>query len=220
MPKPKPKKGEKKLINKQIEYRSYPFALRVDDSEDKPKIRGYAALFNQLSVDLGGFREKIKKGAFAKTIKESDIVATRNHNDDLLLGRNKSGTLILEEDRKGLKLEIDPPDTSYAKDLIISMEREDIDQCSFKFRVISDEWNNEDKNNIIRTLKEAELLDVAIVTGPAYLQTSAQYRSTEEVFKDFNNGIKKKEEIEEHETRKKKIKSAIRKIDIHLIKNN
>lgn len=209
-------KEEKKSIDRKIELRSYPVELRIDDSEDKPKISGYAAVFNQLSVDLGGFKEKIKKGTFAKTIKESDIVATRNHDDNLLLGRNKSGTLILEEDRKGLKFKIDPPDTTYAKDLIVSMEREDIDQCSFKFRVIVDEWDNKDKNNIIRILKEAELLDIAIVTGPAYPQTSAQYRSTEDVFKDFNESI---EEKEEHEARKSKIKSAIRKIDVHLIKN-
>lgn len=211
-------KEEKKSINRQVETRSYPSELRVDDSEDKPKIRGYAALFNQLSVDLGGFREQIKRGAFTKTIKESDIIATRNHNRNLLLGRNKSGTLILEEDRKGLKMEIDPPDTTYAKDLIISMEREDINQCSFAFKVIEDHWDNKDKNNIIRTLKVVELRDVTIATGPAYPQTSAQYRSTEEVFKDFNNDIKEKEEIDKHETRKKKIKSAIRKIDVHLIK--
>lgn len=212
---PKPKKDKK---NKQIEFRSYPIELRIDDSDDKPKISGYAALFNQLSVDLGGFREQIKRGAFAKTIKESDIIATRNHNRSLLLGRNKSGTLILEEDRKGLKMEIDPPDTTYTKDLIVSMEREDINQCSFAFKVIEDHWNNEDKNNVIRTLKQVELRDVTIATGPAYPQTKAQYRSMEEVFKDYNESIREKEEIEEHETRKKKIKSAIRKIDIHLIK--
>ncbi len=206
-------KEEKKSVDKQIEMRSYPTELRVDDSDEKPKIRGYAAPFNQLSIDLGGFREKIKRGAFAKTIKESDIVATRNHNDDLLLGRNKSGTLILEEDRKGLNFEIDPPDTTYTKDLIVSMERGDINQCSFKFRVIEDHWNNEDKNNIIRTLKEVELFDITIATGPAYPQTSAQYRSTEEVFKDFINSIEEKEKLD----KKKDYRTILRKKRLELI---
>ncbi|GAG91647.1 unnamed protein product, partial [marine sediment metagenome] len=159
-----------------------------------------------------------KKGAFKNTILESDIVANKNHNSNFILGRNQSGTLILEEDRKGLKMEIDPPDTTYANDLIVSMERGDIDQCSFAFKVIADKWNNEDKNNVIRTLEKVELRDVSIVTDPAYPQTSAQYRSTEEVFKDFNESIKDKEEKEEQEVRKKKIKSAIREIDVHLIK--
>lgn len=211
-------KEEKKSIDRQVEIRTYPVELRVDDSEDKPKIRGYAAPFNQLSLDLGGFREQIKRGAFKKTIMESDIVATKNHDKNFILGRNKSGTLVLGEDRKGLSFEIDPPETTYARDLIISMQRGDINQCSFKFRVIADYWDSKDKDNIIRTLKEVELFDVAIVTSPAYSQTKAQYRSTEEVFKDFNESIKEKEEKEEHEVRKKKIKLAIRKIDIHLIK--
>lgn len=208
------KKEGKKLIKKQIELRSYPVELRIDDSKDKPKISGYAAVFNQLSEDLGGFREKVKRGAFTKTLKESDIVATRNHNDDLLLGRNKSGTLILEEKSKGLNFEIDPPDTSYAKDLIVSMERGDINQCSFKFRVIVDEWDKEDEKNIIRTLKEVELFDVTIATGPAYPQTSAQYRSTKEVYEDF---LKSQEIKEKLDDKKQDYKIALRKKHLELI---
>lgn len=211
-------KEEQKSINRQIEYRSYPFELRIDDSEEKPKMRGYSALFNQLSVDLGGFKETIKRGAFAKTIKESDIVATRNHNNDLLLGRNKSGTLILKEDKKGLNFEIDPPDATYAKDLIVSMERGDIDQCSFKFRTIVDEWDSKDKNNVIRILKEAELFDIAIVTDPAYIQTSAEYRSTKEVYKDFLKSQEKKEKLDDKKDKEKQdYKIALRKKLLELI---
>ena len=32
---------------------------------EQPKIVGYAAVYNSLSQDLGGFKEKITRGAFA-----------------------------------------------------------------------------------------------------------------------------------------------------------
>jgi len=209
---------KKKLVNtSEIEMRSYPIELRVD--EEKNKIVGYAAVFNQLSEDLGGFREKINKGTFKESIEKDDIVATRNHNNNFLLGRNKSGTLILSEDKKGLKMEIDPPDTTYAKDLIVSMERGDINQCSFAFRTLDDVWNSKDKNNIIRTLKKATLRDVAIVTGPGYPQTKAQYRSTEEVYKDFiKRDLQEKEELDKKIAFKQELKALGRSIKLYIIK--
>jgi len=141
-----------------------------------PKIVGYAAVFNQLSEDLGGFREKISPGAFRKTIQEADIRALWNHDSNYVLGRNKSGTLKLEEDSHGLRIEITPPETTWAKDLITSMKRGDVDQMSFGFRTIKDRWENDGGRNI-RTLLEVELFDVSPVTYPSYPQTEVQART-------------------------------------------
>ena len=158
--------------------------VRADENEPK-KIRGYAAIFEKLSVPLWGFREKIAKGAFAESIKKDDIRALWNHDPNYVLGRNKSGTLALEEDDKGLKIEVTPPDTQWARDLLVSIERKDVTQMSFGFEVEKDEWDRSDEKNVIRTLLKSRLSDVSPVTFPAYPQTSVGVRSAEEVYNEF-----------------------------------
>ena len=164
-----------------FQHRSFPLReLRVEPAEDNQrKIVGYAAVFNVLSEPLWGFREKIRKGAFTKTIGEANIVALFNHNEDMILGRNKAGTLKLAEDDIGLAIEILPPETQSAKDLMISMERGDISQMSFSFRVVREEWDHMPAEEI-RTLVEVELRDVSLVVFPAYPQTIATVRSLSE----------------------------------------
>jgi HK97 family phage prohead protease len=153
----------------------------IDGGNGKRKIEGYAAVFNEMSEDIGGFQEKIADGAFSSTIQNDDIMALWNHNADYPLGRNKAGTLTLEEDNKGLRFVIDPPDTQYSRDLIVSIDRGDVDQMSFGFRTIKDHWEmNGDK--VVRTLIEVKLYDVSPVTYPAYPQTSAAVRSKLEEF--------------------------------------
>jgi len=151
--------------------------LRVDQGEDKkPVIKGYAAVFNKLSEDLGGFREMVSPGAFKNTVAKDDIRALFNHDPNYVLGRTINDTLRMVEDDKGLAIEIDPPDTQWARDLMISIGRKDITQMSFGFRTLKDEWNNSDLKNIIRKLVEAQLFDVSPVTFPAYPQTSVKVR--------------------------------------------
>ena len=99
---------------KGLERRAFPVKveIRSDDGSGPPKMVGYAATFETLSEDLGGFKEKIRTGAFTNTINKADIRALWNHNPDFVLGRNKAGTLSLREDKQGLSIEIIPPDTS------------------------------------------------------------------------------------------------------------
>ena len=146
--------------------------LRVDG--EKPKITGYAAVFNTWA-DIGGwFRESIKPGAFTKTIQEADVRALWNHDQNYVLGRNKAKTLRLWEDSKGLAVEIDPVQTTWAADLMASMKRGDVNQMSFGFEMIRQEVNYEKDE---RTLLEVKLYDVSVVTMPAYPTTTAQVRS-------------------------------------------
>lgn len=149
----------------------------IDPGEGAPpRIVGYAAVFDQLSEELWGFREIIHRGAFAKTIHEADVRALINHDPNLILGRTKSGTLRLFEDDIGLRYEIDPPDTQSARDLMESLRRGDINQSSFAFDPVRVEWSG-DVNDVRREIFEVQLYDVSPVTYPAYPQTSAEVRA-------------------------------------------
>jgi HK97 family phage prohead protease len=155
------------------EMRSFPF-VEIRASEDGKKILGHAAVFGKLSEDLGGFREKVSPGAFLDTIDTDDIRALFNHDPNYVLGRVKSETLVLAEDKKGLAIDIIPPDTQWAKDLKESIKRGDITQMSFAFQAQEEEWDDEKK---IRTLNKVRLFDVSVVTYPAYPQTDVKLRS-------------------------------------------
>lgn len=152
--------------------------LRVVSADGAPtKIVGHAAKFDVLSEDLGGFRERIAPGAFAQTLKSADIRALWNHDPNIVLGRNKSGTLRLAEDSAGLAYEVDAPDTQLVRDMVMGpIARGDVSQCSFGFYTVSDKWAKVD-GEWLRTLLEVELFDVSPVTYPAYPATDVAVRS-------------------------------------------
>lgn len=154
--------------------------LRIDDSLDG-KIVGHASVFDSWSETLGGifpFKEIVRKGTFTETIKLDDIRALFNHDPNFVLGRNKAGTLELEEDEIGLRVVITPPDTSWANDLIKNLRRGDISQMSIGFIVLEDTWGTQDGIDI-REIKKVQLFDVSIVTYPAYTQTDVGVRAME-----------------------------------------
>ena len=149
----------------------------VVEADKMTKICGHAAKFDSLSEDLGGFRERIAPGAFAKTIQSGDIRCLWNHDANIVIGRNKSGTLRMSEDSAGLYYECDAPDTQLVRDMVMSpISRGDVNQCSFGFRTISDKWAKVD-GEWLRTLLEVELFDVSPVTYPAYAATDVGLRS-------------------------------------------
>jgi len=157
--------------------------LHVEDRADKPAMLvGYAAVFDT-ETEIGGFfREKIKRGAFAAALPKSDVHALFNHDENVVLGRAKAGTLRLQEDEKGLRVEIDPPDTQDVRDLMVKMKRGDIDQMSFAFSMSGgvQKWD-ETVDPPLRTIEEVgELYDVSVVTRGAYPTTEVAVRSLEE----------------------------------------
>jgi len=160
------------------ERRTLQSEFRVEQREDGKKlIRGHAAVFNS-ETDLGWFRERIAPGAFSESIGKDDVRALFNHDENFILGRNKAGTLTMREDEQGLYVEIDPPDTQVARDLVTSIERGDISQMSFGFQTIKDSWETEENAaKDLRTLEKVKLWDVSPVTFPAYQETDVAVRS-------------------------------------------
>jgi HK97 family phage prohead protease len=150
-----------------------------DDRGDVRTFTGYASVWNSLSVDLGGFREIVRDSAFDSSLtNENDVRFLINHDSNQVLGRTRSGTCTLSKDEKGLRVDCPLPDTSFARDLAVSMDRGDIDQMSFGFRAQEDAWNDRDASSglPIRDLVQADLFDVSVVTFPAYPETSAECR--------------------------------------------
>jgi HK97 family phage prohead protease len=146
------------------------------------KLAGYAAVYNSHSQDLGGFVERILPGAFRQSLANPDnIRALLEHDPQRLLGRVGSRTLSLAEDTKGLYFELSLPDTSYARDLAVMVERGDIAGCSFGFRVPKggEHWEMR-SGQFMRDLSEIQLHEVTITSNPAYLDTSVAKRSMEE----------------------------------------
>jgi hypothetical protein len=179
--------------------------VRADESGAK-KIIGHGAVYNRLSEDLGGFREMFLSGAFSDSIGSDDIRSLRDHTPSYILGRNKSGTLNLNEDEKGVRYEVTPPDTSYARDLLVSIERRDVTGGSIIFRVDgkdSERWYvdgkeskmidafaamwDEKKHKIERHISKARLYDIGPVTFPAYPQTDVKVRSMMDLAKEQIN---------------------------------
>ncbi len=166
-----------------LEMRTVPLdvaQLRLETrAEGQRLIVGHAAVFHSLSLDLGGFREKIMPGAFAESISADDIVALFNHDVNHVLGRNRAQTLRLQEDTRGLAFEIDVPDTQVARDLVTLIERGDVRGNSFRFVTIADQWERGDGEPDTRTLLKVRLQDISPVTFPAYPQTDVALRSLE-----------------------------------------
>ena len=152
------------------------FEVRAKDDGTggtKYVIEGHGAVFGRRSKNLGGFVEEVAPTAFNRSLGDNpDTRALINHDPSLLLGRTRSGTLRLSTDTEGLAYEIDSPDTSFARDLLVSMERKDITQSSFGFYVATngDEWGETESGFPLRTLTGVSIHDgdVSPVTYPAY----------------------------------------------------
>uniref|UniRef100_A0A6H1ZKB6 Putative peptidase n=1 Tax=viral metagenome TaxID=1070528 RepID=A0A6H1ZKB6_9ZZZZ len=154
--------------------------MEVREDDKQPRITGHAAVFNKRANIMGLFEEEIEPGAFAEAVKKDDVRALMNHDVNFVLGRSKSGTLRMEEDEKGLAIEIDPPDTQWARDLMVSIKRRDITQMSFAFNIRDkkgEEWINEEGKLPLRKVRNVTLFDVSPVTFPAYPQTDVKVRS-------------------------------------------
>jgi HK97 family phage prohead protease len=168
--------GEDRSKMKEIERRTFTVRdIETREAEDGAmRLSGYAAVFNDASVPLP-FSERIAPGAFRKTLSETPDVRLLINHEGLPLARTKNGTLTLSEDEVGLRFDADLPDTTEARDLWTLIQRGDVDQMSFAFRVIRQKWS---ADRTERTLTEVSLADgdVSVVTYPAYPTTTVEAR--------------------------------------------
>ena len=162
-----------------LEIRSFNIELR--DEPESRHIEGYGSVFNERSLDLGGFVEMIAPGAFDGVIERSDVKCYLDHNPGkgiLARSRNGKGSLSLVVDEKGLQYSFDAPKTSLGDEVVEGLKRGDYSQSSFAFTVDDEVWPKEAAGSYLRTItKIGGLYDVSIVANPAYEGTSVALRS-------------------------------------------
>lgn len=162
-----------------IERRYTLVPVEARGNSDRRVIGGYAAKFNRVSQDLGGFVERVAPSFFNKSRGDGwpGMVARYNHDPNLLLGTVAGGTLRLTVDETGLLYEVDVPESR--RDVYELVERRDVAQSSFAFisGSVEDDWDVSDQGYPLRTLISGRSVDVAPVVSPAYLDTSAALRS-------------------------------------------
>lgn len=161
-------------------FTSVPVEIRA--AGDKQSIGGYAAKFDRMSQNLGGFVERIAPGFFNKSRGDGwpGVIARYNHDDNMLLGTIGGGTLRLNLDEVGLQYEVDVPQAR--SDVFELVQRGDVRQSSFAFVAFEDEWTTSDQGFPLRTLVTGQLKDVAPVNTPAYEDTSVGLRSLAQKF--------------------------------------
>jgi HK97 family phage prohead protease len=164
--------------------------MEVREDGERLIFQGHAAVFDRLSEDLGGFRERIQRGAFRKVLDASpDVRFLVNHDSmsatGLPLARTTNNTLELREDPKGLRVYAELAPTTLAKDLRVLVKRGDVDQMSFGFSMRDqngelsgkDVWTEGDTGLERTVVSFGRLFDVSPVVFPAYQQTDASMRA-------------------------------------------
>lgn len=151
------------------------------ESDGDMIVTGYVNKTEQYSEELGivkRFKEKIAKGSFKRAIERAlgDIDFLADHNPDLVLASTKNGTLKLEEDDIGLKMEARIMNTSTGRDWYEMIASGLITNMSFGFSVVEDTWNKIDDNLYERHISDLDLYEVSAVRTPAYAQSTIASR--------------------------------------------
>lgn len=182
-----------------LEIRSFNIELR--NEPESRHIEGYGSVFNERSLDLGGFVEMIAPGAFDGVIERSDVKCYLDHNPEkgiLARSRNGKGSLSLVIDEKGLRYEFDAPHTNLGDEVVEGLKRGDYSQSSFAFTVDDEVWTKEADGSYLRTItKIGGLYDVSIVANPAYEGTSVALRSLDAFKAQEEIPVEVKEEVKE-----------------------
>ncbi|MDM8151640.1 HK97 family phage prohead protease [Priestia megaterium] len=152
---------------------------RAEPETEDMFIEGYFAVFNQATELWPGAFEELATGAFDQTL-SNDIRALINHETTLVLGRNRSGTLELKADSRGLwgKVKINSKDSD-AVNLYERVKRGDVDQCSFGFNILQEDTEFREDGTVKWTIQKVDLHEVSVCTFPAYEETGVQARKAE-----------------------------------------
>lgn len=146
------------------------FGVELRATLDGDTLVGHAAVFGQ-TARIGAGYEQLDRTAFDEVLAapDTDVRALRDHDPKMLLGRQSAGTLDLVVDDEGLAFRVKLPDTSYANDLRVLVERGDLDGASFGFIPGDDRFHRAPDGRQVRSHTNVKaLIDISAVTFPAY----------------------------------------------------
>ena len=162
-----------------VESRARDIEARAND-DGTYHVSGYATTWDTWYDVAGGapygWAESIAKGAATKSLAERDDVRFLANHEGLPMARTKSKTMTLASDDMGLFVDCPSLDLSNpsAAELRSCLDRGDVDQMSFAFMAIKQEWNADYTQRLIT---EVRLFDVSAVTYPANEATIIGLRS-------------------------------------------
>ncbi len=186
------------LIKNAIEVRTVATDFKIElrevaaDGTEQPAravISGYGAVYDTDSTGLY-FIERIVRGAFDRANLDG-CICLFNHDENIILGSRRGGSLALTIDDHGLKYDCTPHDTQLIRDQVLTpMRAGDLRNSSFRFTVDEDEWNYDYETDIVtrNIISIGEVLDVSPVLFPAYEAADSSVRNAKET-KESRNKI-------------------------------
>ena len=120
------------------------------------------------------FNEIVKQGAFTRSLQSNkEIPLLLEHDYEKRLADNVSNTLTLTEDQIGLRFDAEIRD----KDVYEKVKSKQINNCSFGFLPIEQEFEDVTNLREKRYLKDIELLEISLVQNPAYAGSLVEVRN-------------------------------------------
>lgn len=147
------------------------------------------------------FNEVVKQGAFTRSLNSGkEIPLLLEHDETRRLADNVAGTLTLKEDQIGLRFDAEIRD----KDVYEKVKNKTINNCSFGFRPIDQEFESVSEVREKRYLKDLELLEVSLVENPAYAGSLVEVRNMNEQMELLEEQRAKEKEKEDKSKEDKK----------------
>lgn len=149
------------------------------EGSDDLVLEGYAAVFDIESQLWPGRLEVVRRGAFAQTIQGDDIMAYWAHDMTQVLGRKSAGTLSLEEDAKGLKVQIRMANNAINQARYDNAKRGEVKGMSIGFIAQPDgqQFSLRPDGTEIRELTRVMLIEVSPHPEPQFPETELEARA-------------------------------------------
>jgi len=159
---------------------------KKDETTAQKYVVGVGIVYDREVELWDGYYERIDSSAFKDCLsKNPEIKSFFNHDPNFVLSTTESNpALVLNNKGDGLWFESPIPDTSYGRDLIENLTRNNVKGASFTFSIDKDSVTTDKDGNYHRTIKQATIYEIGPVTNPAFVQTQVSLRDKDGLLED------------------------------------